>query len=252
MPMPCRILLVVVFCLWLGGNSAFAQPRVAVLAGGGFSFVTSGAATVVYKHLEVPYASVQLWVPVTERVTFETGISYEPQGFRTYDDRVEIDSPYIYSDQYYGLQLRHYCTLPLTVSVTCLRGPGTAVSVGSGLRYGLLWGVGSRYLVQRYRDGHLRENTTRLEQTESRIGLMQSAANPIDYYSFSTFFDAHAQVVWRDRYLFRAAYSIALNDADASPNPGTFFRLQTLTTSLGIILGKPGKWASRGALTYLR
>ena len=236
--MSCRTLLCVFFCLWAGGSAVFAQPRVAVLAGGGFSFVTSRNAAVVYKHLEVPYVSVQLWVPVTKRVTLETGISYEPQGFRTYDDQVEVDGGHIYSDQYHGLQLRHYCTLPLTVSVTCLRGPGTVVSVGGGLRYGLLWGVGSRYLVQRYRDGRLRENTTRLEETAPRIGLVQSATNPIDYYAFSTFFDAHAQVVWRDRYVFRAAYGLALNDADASPNIGTYFRLQALTTSLGIILGK--------------
>lgn len=223
-----------VFCIGLCNAQGL---KVALTAGGGFSYVNVKHPVGEYSSIFCPNAAARLNVPMAKgKVLFETGIGYEMKGFGSItsflkDNRTgknEFDS----KTQY------HYLKIPLLVSYRLLKKDNGTLWLGAGMDYGFMMyatvsEMRSSYTGNKldYKRKYTYHPKSALLPSDSYLPQTNTAA----LYKFDPTVKFQLTYWWDQRYCIQLFHEYSLYDHNIYTNGQTVMHLQYTGMSVGFL-----------------
>lgn len=227
-----RVLLYNLFFLLLLNNAVYGQGIKYMLSGGsGFSFVSAKKAHGRYSPVHGMQGGVTMFIPIVNKLTLETGLTYERRGFRK-DDIIHIGKKGKEINRY--KEIRNYITIPLQLNYEVLTRKNAKLLLGGGMNYGFLFHVRATQEQVGFHSVDLIFHNKFVYF--SKIGLTSGTGKYFTHYMFDSNIEFNATYLYKGRYVLRGYYNYSLYDTFAPNWPGNpILNQHNAGMSLGIM-----------------
>lgn len=191
---------------------SFARTRIYSAGGIGIAFPQAKKGDMLYRPFFAPHVSTMVSIPLSKKLSFETGSVYTIKGF---NNRFFMD----YGKEqveFRGKTRFHYLSVPVLLSYNCFKTKNSKVWLGAGMNYGFfIWGLErSKVLVyDNYRLASSYSQTLPVKGAFSNSRYINSP-NTKNVQIVDVMLRLQINCIWKDKFIMGVFHDHSLQDID--------------------------------------
>ena len=215
---------------------ATAKIKLYATGGIGMAYTRATNTDVAYTPILTPHLSSIMSVPLSGKITLETGGLYAIKGFNNRIIHFSDNEKVILNSK----SRFHYISIPIVINYNFYKSNNAKIWLGAGMSYGFFIGGTEKAKVSKYENGHLMSS---LEQTKPVTGTLSNSTFLKDQGGkrvqlLDVMFRAQMNYVWKDKYIVGIFHDHSLQDIDAKmfSDANSNLKLRYTGIALGFIL----------------